>query len=95
MPQRCEGLEILDDGDFVLYEIEVFELGEVREALDVLDLVEGEVEGDEFGEGFETLDVRDEVVVEIDFSEGGSAIGGDIDGFQTVLAEAEALVLLV
>lgn len=95
MPQRGEGFEVLDDGDLILHEVEVFELGEVRETLDVLDLVEGEVEGGECGEGLETFDVGDKVVVEVDFGEGCSSAGGDVDGFEAVLAEAEALVVLV
>lgn len=64
------------------------------EALDVLDLIEGEVEGGEFGESVESLDVCDEVVVEVDFGEGGGGVGGDVDSFYAVLAEAQALVVL-
>lgn len=61
------------------------------EALDVFYLVEGEVEGDEVCEGVEALDVRDEVVVEVDFSEGRGHGDGNVDCFDFVLAEAEAL----
>jgi hypothetical protein len=64
----------------------------MREALDVFYLVEGQVEGDEVCEGVEALDVRDEVVVEVDFGEGGGEDGGDVDCFDFVLAEAEALL---
>lgn len=60
----------------------------------MLDLIEGEVEGGEFGESVESLDVCDEVVVEVDFGEGGGGVGGDVDSFYAVLAEAQALVVL-
>lgn len=86
-----ERLEVFYYADFVLHEVEVAELCEVREALDVFDLVEGEIKGGEFGEGVEAFDVCNEVVVQVDFGEGWGGVGGKVDGFYAVLTEAETL----
>ena len=45
--QLAEAVETFDCGDFVLDEVEVGELGEVRDLFDVFYFVEGEVEGGE------------------------------------------------